>query len=200
MGIIDNDTATLTEERRAISLEEDHASDLTPIVTKRFSVLIFIPSTNEFQRFVLSGAFHRLAETYELTYVMSPADKAAITPALDTLSTPPRVVELEVPAQRFERWQALFEAACFRYAGKSRSFAMRANLRFNRINPRIVRLLSSPLCLAVSHGVEGCGGCFIRAAAIPRPCAEYRGAHRAEIAAAVHAAAAVPEIRADDAR
>ncbi len=89
-------------------------------------ILIFLPNTNELQRFVLSGAFDELAKAHELHYVVPPADlekMRAVAPQALTLSN---TLTLDVPPERFAVWARLFKAACFHFADRSPSFAIRA--------------------------------------------------------------------------
>ena len=110
-------------------------------VSEHWPVLIFIPTTIELQRFVLGRAFDKLANSYKLVFVVPKVDAEDMRSAIVAHLPHAHIVELDVPTARFKRWSKLFSAACFRYADRSRSFALRASLSFNDINPKLVRNL-----------------------------------------------------------
>jgi hypothetical protein len=90
-------------------------------------ILVFIPNTNELQRFVIAGALDDLARDHELHYVLpsEEADKMrAAAPALRHAN----ISELRVPGERLAIWQQVFQTACAHYADLSPSFALRAKL------------------------------------------------------------------------
>jgi hypothetical protein len=102
-------------------------SPIDALLRDRSLVLVFLPNTNELQRFVWSQAFAGLEREYRLHYVLPSieAEKmatagGAITPATSTV--------VEVPPERFKKWQEIFQAACVHYAHLSPSFALRAGL------------------------------------------------------------------------
>lgn len=102
--------------------------DLEPLVRARPTVLIFLPGTNELQRFVLSGAFEALAADHHLHYVLPEQDAGAMLAAAAPFITADSVSTLCVPADRFETWKNVFEAGCVHYAHLSPSFALRHDL------------------------------------------------------------------------
>lgn len=90
-------------------------------------VLVFLPNTNELQRFVLAGAFAELGRAHQLHYVLPAADAQKMRDAAP-LITSANSTTLDVPADRFKRWVQVFQAGCEHYAPLSPSFAIRANL------------------------------------------------------------------------
>ena len=91
-------------------------------------MLVFLPNTNELQRFVLSGAFDALGETRRLHYVL-PADEAEkMRIAAAPVITADNSTAIAVPPERFQKWTDVFNAGCIHYASRSPSFALRAGL------------------------------------------------------------------------
>ena len=103
------------------------ASQLEALVGGRPVVLVFLPNTNELQRFVWSGAFDELAKVHELHYVLPAEDADTMRKAAPFLG-PSNTSELRIPAGRFEKWQEVFQTACVHYTDLSPSFAIRAGL------------------------------------------------------------------------
>lgn len=101
---------------------------LEKLISLRPSILIFLPNTNELQRFVLSGAFDRLARNNTLSYVLPRIDSAKMRAAAPEALTNENTYEIDVPMERFAVWQRLFSAACFRFADRSLSFRQRAKI------------------------------------------------------------------------
>lgn len=88
------------------------------------TILIFLPSTNEHQRFVLSGAFDDL-KGYNLQYVIPPGSFGRMRSASPGLFSPENVHFLDIPIDRVIQWQRIFNLSCIVHADKSRSFALR---------------------------------------------------------------------------
>jgi hypothetical protein len=88
-------------------------------------VLIFLPNTNELQRFVLSGAFDPLSEEYDLHFVVPPDAADRMRGAAPDYLRADNTYELAVPPERFAEWKLRFETACHLYADRSASFALR---------------------------------------------------------------------------
>ena len=101
--------------------------DIEPLVHVRPVVLVFLPNTNEVQRFVLSGAFDGLAETRQLHYVLPTEEAERIRRAAPAI-TAENSTTLTVPPERLAKWSEVFQAACVHYARLSPSFAIRAGL------------------------------------------------------------------------
>lgn len=108
---------------RGAELIQEIADDQAP-------VLVFIPSTVELQRFVLSGALNGLAEDHRLEYVLPEQKADVMMAAAPEVLRPEVVYRLEVPIARFKMWAELFRAACFHHSDRSRSFALRIGPRF----------------------------------------------------------------------
>jgi hypothetical protein len=88
-------------------------------------VLVFLPNTNELQRFVLSGAFNELAKTYQLRFVFRPRDADVMRAAAPALVRSDNSYELDIPEARYREWDEVFNLSCHVYADRSRSFALR---------------------------------------------------------------------------
>lgn len=88
-------------------------------------VLVFLPNTNELQRFVLSGALSELKDAYKLRFVCPSADVEAILSAAPQLISRDNLDVLDIPPERFKVWVKIFEASCYTHAERSRSFALR---------------------------------------------------------------------------
>lgn len=102
--------------------------DLAPLVDAHPVVLVFLPNTNELQRFVLSGAFEALAADHRLHYVLPEEDAEKMLSAAGPAITRSNSSSISVPHERFEKWSEVFQAACTHYAHLSPSFAIRAGL------------------------------------------------------------------------
>ena len=124
---------------------------LERLVGVRPRILVFLPNTNELQRFVLGGAFEDLATDHELHYVLPSADAAKMRAAAPESLTSSNTSELDVAPDRFAQWSRLFQAACFRYANRSPSFAIRANLALRPGSARLLRLLPTFAWQATRH-------------------------------------------------
>lgn len=103
---------------------------IEPLIHARPVVLVFLPNTNEVQRFVVTGAFTGLAATRQLHYVLPAEEADAIRQAVPAI-TAENSTTLAVPPERFEKWTEIFQAACVHYAHLSPSFAIRAGLEVN---------------------------------------------------------------------
>lgn len=101
--------------------------DIDAVVQTRPVVLVFVPNTNELQRFVLSGAFEGLAVGRRLHYVLPDADAARMRAAAPMI-TVDNSSTIAVPPERFRRWSEIFKAGCLHYARFSPSFALREGL------------------------------------------------------------------------
>jgi hypothetical protein len=116
------------------------------VLQVRPRVLIFLPNTNELQRFVLANAFADLATDHELHYVIPRADAEKMRAAAPDVLTAANTIELEVPPERYAQWAKLFQAACVRFADLSPSFAIRANMApISRIQDLIPASLAQTL-------------------------------------------------------
>jgi hypothetical protein len=104
--------------------------DIEPLIHARPVVLVFLPSNNEVQRFVLSGAFDGLAVARQLHYVLPVNEADAIRRAAPAITLENSSV-LTVPPERLKKWSEVFQAACVHYAHLSPSFAIRAGLDVN---------------------------------------------------------------------
>ena len=91
-------------------------------------VLVFLPNTNELQRFVLADAFAELGRHHRLHYVLPAPEAAKMREAAAPLITADNSTVIDVPAERFKTWTRVFQAGCEHYARLSPSFAIRANL------------------------------------------------------------------------
>jgi len=103
---------------------------LEDLVHRRPVVLVFLPNTNELQRFVLSGAFGKIAGDYRLHYVLPVEDAEkmrAATPLIDSSNSS----TLAVAKERFAVWQEVFRTATIDYGDLSSSFAIRAGIPLN---------------------------------------------------------------------
>lgn len=102
--------------------------ELEKLIQQRQRVLVFLPNTNELQRFVLSGAFDELSVDYDFTYVVPAADAARMQAAVPHLMNETNTRVLDIPQERFAKWSQVFSLACVRLADRSPSFAIRAGL------------------------------------------------------------------------
>src|SRR5665213_1160644 len=96
-------------------------------------VLVFLPNTNELQRFVLSGALSGLKDAYRLRFVCTSADQEAILSAAPQLISRDNLDVLDIPPERFKVWVKIFEASCYTHAEQSRSFALRVGSPANTV-------------------------------------------------------------------
>jgi hypothetical protein len=94
----------------------------------RASVLVFVPSTNELQRFALTGAFTALDVGHRLHYVLPDGDAEGMLRAAAPTITPENSTVVSVPPERSKIWKRVFRAGCVHYARVSPSFAIRAKL------------------------------------------------------------------------
>ena len=115
--------------------------DFDALVRTRPRVLIFIPNTNELQRFVLAGAFADLNALYDIHYVVPTQDADKMRAAAPDELGADNTHELDVPNDRYKIWAGLFQAACVRFSGRSQSFAIRANLDIKSKTGRLIRAL-----------------------------------------------------------
>ena len=104
------------------------ASPIDAFIAQGPTVLVFLPNTNEVQRFVLTDAFSQIGERHRLHYVLPASEADAIRAAVAPLFTAENSCTLHVPPDRFKVWQRVFEAGCEEYASLSPSFAIRAHL------------------------------------------------------------------------
>jgi hypothetical protein len=103
-------------------------SPIDALLRDRNLVLVFLPNTNELQRFVWSQAFAGLEREYRLHYVLPSVEAEKILATAGGAITPATSTVVEVPPERFKKWQKIFQAACVHYAQVSPSFALRAEL------------------------------------------------------------------------
>src|SRR5665213_3433719 len=96
-------------------------------------VLVFLPNTNELQRFVLSGALSGLKDAYRLRFVCPSADVEAVLSAAPQLISRDNLDVLDIPPERFKVWVKIFEASCYTHAERSRSFALRIGSPANTV-------------------------------------------------------------------
>jgi hypothetical protein len=102
--------------------------DLAPLVATRPVILVFVPNTNELQRFVLAGAFAELGRDRQLLFVLPEPDAEKMRAAAAPVLTADNSITLRVPPGRFETWVDVFKTGCVHYAGLSPSFALREGL------------------------------------------------------------------------
>ncbi len=105
-----------------------NAQDLEDFLDRKPCVLIFLPSTNELQRFVLSGSFQEIAQVYDLHFVVSGSDREKMLAAAPNMLRPENTHTLEIAPERFAKWSELFGLACEKLRDRSPSFAIRANV------------------------------------------------------------------------
>jgi hypothetical protein len=104
--------------------------ELEPLVQARPAVLVFLPNTNELQRFVLSGAFEQLGRDRSLHYVLPEGDAEKMRDAAPAI-TSANSSTLKIPDGRMAKWTEIFEAGCVHYARLSPSFAIRQRLEID---------------------------------------------------------------------
>lgn len=121
-------------------------TSLEKLVNRRATVLIFIPNTNELQRFILSGAFNELTNYYEVHYVLPSQEAEKMRAMSKNVLTLSNSTAITLPIERFEKWSELYQTECFRSSSISPSFAIRANLilRNDRLFKVIPKLLWKP--------------------------------------------------------
>lgn len=102
--------------------------DFAWIAAERPAILIFLPNTNELQRFVFSGAFEALGADHGLHYVLPAEDADKMLAAAAPLLTRANSSTVDVPADRVKIWKDVFKAGCVHYARLSPSFAIREGL------------------------------------------------------------------------
>src|SRR5829696_4513983 len=102
-------------------MTSDIHPDLEPLVAARPVILLFVPNTNELQRFVLSDAFAELGRDRRLVYVLPEPEAEKMRAAAPVITTD-NSVTLRVPPGRFEMWVDLFKVGCEHYARLSPSF------------------------------------------------------------------------------
>ena len=102
-------------------------------------ILVFLPGTNELQRFVLSGAMDGLGEHYRLQFVFSNADADVMLSAAPALITRENSHTLDIPAKRFKLWSALFKASCYSQPELSASFRLRYPQPIDRLEPGLAK-------------------------------------------------------------
>ena len=100
---------------------------LGALVRRQPTVLVFLPNTNELQRFVWSGAFDELAKEHQLHYVLPSADAEKMRAAADVFHAQ-NTSTLTVSPERFAVWQEVFKTATINYGDLSPSFAIRAGI------------------------------------------------------------------------
>src|SRR5665647_2525550 len=88
-------------------------------------LLIFLPTPNEVQRFILSHAFDDLHAHYNLIFVLPTELLAEMAPLVRSVFPHATIREIADRPDRFKEWQQLFKSACKRFAHKSDSFALR---------------------------------------------------------------------------
>jgi hypothetical protein len=106
-------------------------------------VLVFLPNTNELQRFVLSGAMDGLRGKYRLQFVFSDADSDAMLSAAPGLIVRENSHILDIPARRFKLWSTLFKASCYSQPELSASFRLRYPQPIDRLEPGLAKLFWS---------------------------------------------------------
>jgi hypothetical protein len=104
-----------------------HTYDPLDLATPNERVIVFLPNTNELQRFIFSGAFSILQDSFNIHYVLPKTVSQQIFSSTDILHAG-NTTFLDIPSQRFSVWKSLFEASCIYLAPRSPSFAIRANL------------------------------------------------------------------------
>jgi len=101
---------------------------MSDTVPDRPVVLVFVPSMNELQRFVLTGAFTELAVDHRLHYVLPGADAEMMLRVGGSTIALRNSTTVAVPPDRFKKWKEVFRVGCVHYARMSPSFAIRAKL------------------------------------------------------------------------
>ncbi len=127
----------MTDARDALA----NRHSLDALTRQHPTVAIFLPNTNELQRFVMAGAFEDLAKDHTLHYVLPAADAANMRAAAPDVLFDSNSSEIALAPERFTVWSNLFQAACFQYAHLSPSFAIRANLGMRRSASQFLRVL-----------------------------------------------------------
>ena len=107
------------------------AAGLEPLVGTRPAILIFLPNTNELQRFVRSGAFEALGADRRLHFVLPADDAEKMLAAASPVITRANSSTIKVPPERVRKWTEVFKAGCVHYAHMSPSFAIREGLEVN---------------------------------------------------------------------
>ena len=130
-------------------------SDIDALVKENPFVLIFLPNTNELQRFVIAGAFDELVKNHQLHYVLPSNEAAKMRSAAPDILTSSNTSELEIAPERFAIWSDLFQSACYHFSGLSPSFAIRANLDLRPGQWRLIRILPQrawePACRVIRY-------------------------------------------------
>jgi hypothetical protein len=103
------------------------APDFQRLIRGRGPIVVFLPNTNELQRFVWAGAFDELDRVHDLHFVLPEADAEKMMAAAPQI-TPGNSTRLAVSKERFKVWADVFNAGCVHYASLSPSFALRAGL------------------------------------------------------------------------
>lgn len=90
-------------------------------------ILIFIPTPNEVQRFIIGRAFEKLEQHFDVVYVLPGSERNTMLPLMGSVAEEGDVQFFHIDPDRFKTWSRLFKMACYQYAHKSRSFALRIN-------------------------------------------------------------------------
>ena len=93
-------------------------------------LLVVMPAPNEVRRFMLARAFGGLASEFAITYVLPATARAEFEPLVRAIDPEADLRFVEIDAGRLKAWRRLFKAACYRYAERSRSFAIQADARY----------------------------------------------------------------------
>ncbi len=110
---------------RVLRAGEQSDVDLDKQVRRNTVVLVFLPNTNELQRFVVAGAFEEINKEYKLHYVVPGKVAEKMRLVVPDILTPSNTSMLNISSERFEKWKKLFESACYQFASLSPSFAIR---------------------------------------------------------------------------
>lgn len=117
------------------------STTLDMIINHKPTILIFIPNTNEVQRFITTNAFKQLENYYHLHYVLPKADYEKMLASSFGQLSKQNTSALHIKQERFLLWSNLFESACIYYAEKSPSFKIRANLSFSKSSIIIMKVI-----------------------------------------------------------
>lgn len=139
-----------------MSVQEADAGreQLERIIELRPSILVFLPNTNELQRFVLSGAFDELDAHHDIHYVVSSSDLPKMREAAPEKLTEARTIVLDIAPERYAAWSELFQAACFQYADISPSFAIRASFGLSSPRARLLKRVPPAAWSAANRGAS----------------------------------------------
>lgn len=88
-------------------------------------ILVFLPTPNEVQRFLFERAFSEVDQHFEMVYALVALDRQKYESIIREIEPHADLRFIEIDPGRMKNWGKLFKAACYQYAHKSRSFAIR---------------------------------------------------------------------------